>query len=302
MRVRPTARLAHQLRRWNTEVGMGSSTFSSRVHGVFTTDDGERRSSALCTAPMRPAVPTAIRAALAALGLSLTLSTLSCAAGTTMDAGPSAPTVEYVTEQEILTPLPLRVRLPASYGAEHVVVLYRTWGSRGWSQLELARSGQTWTGEVSCRQVSTVTGDTRYFFVALDGEGELVGGSGSPDWPHVATIVGSLPSGARSLPRGSVPLRCHDPADCPPDFPGCPAYAFSRRACRTARDCNDGDRCAWDGYCGPPYATELTKSVDGTEEEQLAAAVRAIRDRYRKSSSTSPRSTRGPSHASAVHR
>ena len=32
-------------------------------------------------------------------------------------------TVEYVTQQEILTPLPLRVRLPASYGAEHVVAV-----------------------------------------------------------------------------------------------------------------------------------------------------------------------------------
>ena len=202
-----------------------------------------------------------------------------------MDAGPATPTIEYVTEQEILTPLPLRVRLPASYGAEHVIVLYRTWGSRGWAQLELARDGQTWTGEVSCRQVSTVTGDTRYFFVALDAEGELVGGSGSPDWPHVATIVGSLPGGARSLPEGSVPLRCHDPADCPPDFPGCPAYAFVRKACRFDRDCSDGGRCAWDGYCGP--ATDVIAPVGGTDEEQLAAAVRAVRNRYRKSSSSS---------------
>lgn len=212
------------------------------------------------------------------------MSTASCGAGSTAEAGPAAPTVEYVTEQEILTPLPLRVRLPAAYGAEHVVVLYRTWGSQGWSQLELTRRGQTWTGEVSCRQVSTVTGDTRYFFVALDADGELVGGSGSPDWPHVATIVGSLQGGARSLPEGSVPLRCHDPADCPPDFPGCPAYAFARKTCRSDRDCSDHVRCAWDGYCGAP-SSEATTTVEGTEEEQLAAAVRAVRSRYRKTSS-----------------
>lgn len=209
------------------------------------------------------------------------VSAISCGGAALTEPGPATPTVEYVTQQEVLTPLPLRVRLPSSYGAEHVVVLYRTWGSRGWTQMELARAGQTWTGEVSCRQVSTVTGDTRYFFVALDAEGELVGGSGSPDWPHVATIVGSLPGGARALPEGSVPLRCHDPADCPPDFPGCPAYAFQRRACRSDRDCKDSDLCAWDGYCGVPSG-EVMMSVEGTEEEQLAAAVRAVRKRYRK--------------------
>src|SRR5262245_60944731 len=77
------------------------------------------------------------------------------------DPGPPAPVVEYVTKQEILTPLPLRVRLPARYGAENVLVFYHTWGSRGWGVLPLERSGQTWSGEVSCREVSTVTGDTK---------------------------------------------------------------------------------------------------------------------------------------------
>lgn len=222
--------------------------------------------------------------------LTFSILTASCAS-TAHDSGPSAPTVEYVTEQEILTPLPLRVRLPAATNAEHVIVLYRTWGSRTWSQLELARAGQTWTGEVSCRAVSTVTGDTRYFFVALDAEGELVGGSGSPDWPHVATIVGKLPFGTRTLQDGWIPMRCHDPADCPPDFPGCPAYAFTRTACRTDRDCKkEGDLCAWDGYCGSPSG-EVNASAGGTEEEQLAAAVRAVRQRYKKNASPAPRAT-----------
>ena len=35
---------------------------------------------------------------------------------------PSQPVVEYVTTQEILTPLPLRVWLPARYGAERVTI------------------------------------------------------------------------------------------------------------------------------------------------------------------------------------
>jgi hypothetical protein len=206
------------------------------------------------------------------------------AAPAVRDPGPAAPVVEYVSHQEILTPLPLRVRLPQKSGAEHVVVLFRTWGNRGWRQMELGRAGQTWSGEVSCRDVSTVTGDTKYFFVALDQEGELVGGSGSPDWPHVATIVGKLPDGPQSLPGGTIPMRCHDPADCPPDFPGCPAYAVKRRACRTSEQCPEGLSCAWDGYCGSASA-EIEPLADESDEEQLAHAVRTVKERFKKTAS-----------------
>jgi hypothetical protein len=187
--------------------------------------------------------------------------------------------VEHVNRQEILTPLPLRVRLPARYGAERVLVFFHTWGSRDWAMLELARAGQSWSGAVSCREVSTVTGDTRYFFVALDPEGRTVVGSGSPDWPHVATIVGSLPDGPQTLPGQWAPVRCHDPADCPPDFPGCPAYALLRPRCLSDDDCAGGRRCAWDGYCGA--ASEADVDPGGTDEERLARAVRAATRRYR---------------------
>lgn len=217
----------------------------------------------------------------------LALSSLSCAStGAVHDPGPAVPVVEYVTHQEILTPIPMRVRLPAASGAEHVVVLVRTWGSRGWRPMELERSGQTWSGEVSCREVSTVTGDTRYFFVALDGAGNPVGGSGSPDWPHVATVVGALPEGARSLSGGTIPLRCHDPADCPPDFPGCPAYAVQRSGCRMDSECAVGQRCNWDGYCATDSA-DPAPAVEQSEEEELEAAVRSVRQRYRRTASSS---------------
>jgi len=188
-----------------------------------------------------------------------------------VDPGPSAPVVEYLTRQEILTPLPLRVRLPSRYGAERVLVFVHLWGLPDWTALELDRSGQTWTGEVSCRAVSTVTGDTRYFFLALDRRGQVVVGSGSPEWPHVATIVGALPEGPRALPGDVTPLRCHDPADCPPDFPGCPAYAVVRPSCRSDVECPGGSRCAWDGYCD---ASPAVASDGATEEDRLASAVR----------------------------
>ncbi|MDB4933489.1 MAG: hypothetical protein JWP87_461 [Labilithrix sp.] len=218
----------------------------------------------------------------------LSFAALSCATVAPQELGPAAPSVEFVTRQEVLTPLPLRVRMPLASGTEHVVVLVRTWGSRGWHPMELARTGQTWEGEVSCREVSTVTGDTKYFFVALDAEGNPVGGSGSPDWPHVATIVGKLQEGAQSLPGGVIPMRCHDPADCPPDFPGCPAYAMRRKSCRTDRDCAGKQRCGWDAYCEAPARDS---SADGfseeAEQEELEAAVRSIRKRYGKTASSS---------------
>lgn len=217
--------------------------------------------------------------------LALGLFAMSCAPTVLMEPGPATPEVQYLTRQEILTPLPLRVRLPAAEGAEHVVVLFRTWGSRGWRNLELARVGQTWSGEVSCREVSTVTGDTKYFFVVLNGEGELVGGSGSPDWPHIATIVGALPDGPQSLPGTSATLRCHDPADCPPDFPGCPAYSMHRQSCRRDRDCGDSGRCAWDGYCGSPSG-EANATTHDSEEDDLEAAVRVVSNKYRKNASS----------------
>ncbi len=199
---------------------------------------------------------------------------------------PSEPVVEYVTTQEILAPLPLRVWLPARFRAERVLVFFKTWGSRRWDTLELARAGQTWAGEVSCREVSTVTGDTRYYFLAVDPANRVVIGSGWPEWAHVATVVSKLPGGPRALPGMAPPNRCHDPADCPPDFLGCPAYAVRRPACHEDADCREGSRCDWDGYCS---AASHEPEAD-SDDARLAVAVQAAlrRDRRVASAQYSP--------------
>jgi hypothetical protein len=195
---------------------------------------------------------------------------------------PIQPVVEFVSTQEILTPLPLRVWLPARYGADRVLVFFKTWGSRRWDSLELARADQMWAGEISCREVSTVTGDTHYYFLAVDTENRAVIGSGWPEWPHVATVVSKLPDGPRSLAGMAPPNRCHDPADCPPDFLGCPAYAVRRPACHENADCRGDTRCDWDGYC-----SEASPTADlGSDDAELAVAVRvALRKKRQVASS-----------------
>jgi hypothetical protein len=218
----------------------------------------------------------------AACVASLSMTSLGCThAMSSHEPEPASPVVDYVTQQEILTALPMRVRLPARYGAERVLVFFRTWGSRGWATMELARAGQSWSGEISCREVSTVTGDTRYFFLAFDDDGDAVVGSGSPEWPHVATVVRELTEGASALPGDVAPRRCHDPADCPPDFPGCPAYAVKRASCRVDHDCSENQRCAWDHYCETIVTSEDDADPNLSDEQLLARAVASAKRKYK---------------------
>ena len=169
-----------------------------------------------------------------------------------------------------------------------MLVFFQTWGTRHWDALELERAGQTWSGEVSCRQVSTVTGDTRYYFLAVDAQDRAVIGSGWPEWPHVATVVSRLPDGPHSLLGMAPPNRCHDPADCPPDFLGCPAYTLRRPGCHEDSDCRAGKRCDWDGYCS---ATSSDPYMD-SDDAELAAAVRSALHKHGKMASAQYSSSR----------
>jgi hypothetical protein len=216
---------------------------------------------------------------LASMGLVL----LVCACSLPVGAGAtSAPrvaeaSVEVVPEQAVLTALPLRVKLPDRVHPGRVLAFYRTWGSPSWESLELTRAGQAWTGSVSCREVSTVTGPTRFAFLALDAKGSDVSAGDPSFWPNVETHVRYLPEGPQTLDGLVAELPCHDPADCPPDVIGCPAYSFKRSSCSTDRECGPGGHCAWDGYCGEiSDFTGDTTGFDPTDEQLLAAAVRKV--------------------------
>ena len=189
------------------------------------------------------------RLALAAmLGLGCGCGPVNGAAPVT-EPGPRTPIVEQIREQEILTPVPVRLRLPSWIGAERVLVHYRSFGSQEWSALELARRGQTWDGAVPCLEVSTITGDLQYYLTAYDDDDRLVLSTGTESWPHLVSVHYRLDGGPRGLPGAPSPLRCPDPADCPPDFPGCPATVLARAPCDDDAHCPNGQGCNWDGYC-----------------------------------------------------
>ena len=165
------------------------------------------------------------------------------------DPGPAQPALETVPYQEILAPVPIRVRFPVRYGVEDVILYYRTFGERTWNALKLLRSGQTWHGAIGCLEVSTITGYLQFFLQGQDPGGHVVVATGTPSWPHVVQIASRLAYGPTSLPGDPPTWRCVDPADCPPGFPGCPSYVPRRPACESNADCANGDYCAWDGYC-----------------------------------------------------
>jgi hypothetical protein len=177
-----------------------------------------------------------------------------------VDPGPPQPLVETVPYQEILTPVPVRVGLPATVGIEQVLMLYRTFGTREWRSVPLERSGQFWQGAVDCLEVSTITGDLQFFLVGEDVESRVIAANGSPAWPFVVPIVYRAPDGPSALVGQAAPLRCSDPADCPPRFPGCTPFVPSRAPCGADADCGEGDYCAWDGYCDsvvPVFSAQL---------------------------------------------
>jgi hypothetical protein len=196
-----------------------------------------------------------LAATLVAVGCTSTLKNSDVA-----DPGPPQPVVETVPYQEILTPVPVRVGLPAKIGIEQVVMLYRTFGTREWSSVALQRAGQFWHGAVDCLEVSTITGNLQFFLVGEDATGRVVAANGSPAWPFVVPIVYRAPQGPSTLTGQAPPLRCADPADCPPGFPGCPHYIPRRAPCAVDADCANGDYCAWDGYCDavvPIFSAQL---------------------------------------------
>jgi hypothetical protein len=163
-------------------------------------------------------------------------------------AGPQVlhiPVREHKAEQGILTPIPIRIELPASINAQRVLVSYRLFGLKEWTTLELNRqSAQLFVGAIPCLEVSTVTGDVLNYIRVHDFEGAVVAYSGSRHQPYRVRIIHDT-----VRPDLASAARCPDPADCPVGLPGCPSERVGRIPCKSDDDCEGSSSCGWDGFC-----------------------------------------------------
>jgi hypothetical protein len=187
------------------------------------------------------------RSLLALCALS-TLVSLAAAENRKTSLGPSIlklRTLERKAEQGILTPVPLAIELPETLPTRRVLVHYRIHGSRDWTTLELLRYGKRWVGAIPCLEVSTITGDIKYYIRIHDAAGAVIAYSGSRHAPYRVTIryEAAPPAADSAAPR------CPDPADCPPGLLGCPSARVERIPCRSDDDCEGDSSCGWDGFC-----------------------------------------------------
>lgn len=157
------------------------------------------------------------------------------------------PELERRADQGILRPVPILTELPRDIAvrARRVLVHYRLWGDPDWTTLELRRNGARYQGAIPCLEISTVTGDLKYYIRVHDGVGRVIATGASRAKPYRVSIRhdSTLEEGAETR------AKCPDPADCPRGLPGCPSERVIAIACQTDRDCEGGTTCSWRGFC-----------------------------------------------------
>lgn len=139
-----------------------------------------------------------------------------------------------------MTPLPLFVELPTGVAAAKVQAFYKAFGATAWKSLELRPIGSGWGGEIPCLDVGSATGTLVYYVQAFDAEKNLISWSGTRGAPASVPIKSSIEGAAPHLPGEQAPLRCPDPGDCPPDFPGC----HGAKPAEEPGACEPGSACA----------------------------------------------------------
>jgi hypothetical protein len=157
------------------------------------------------------------------------------------------PVQERREEQGILRPIPISVELPGDVGwnAARVLVSYRLWGEPGWTTIQLRAVGQRYEGAIPCLEVSTVTGDFRYYIRVHDAHGRVIAQGASRASPYIVTIKHDA-----MLTTAPSRAKCPDPTSCPPGFPGCPSEIVDV-VCESDSDCEEGTECNPRGICTP---------------------------------------------------
>lgn len=157
------------------------------------------------------------------------------------------PKLERQAEQGILRPVPITADLPTDIAlrARRVLVHYRLWGDPDWTTLELLRNGARYEGAIPCLEISTVTGDLKYYIRVHDIEGRVIATGASRADPYRVTIKHD----DQLEPGQEHTIKCPDPADCPRGLLGCPSERVVQIACKTDADCEGGSTCSWRGFC-----------------------------------------------------
>jgi hypothetical protein len=158
------------------------------------------------------------------------------------------PDLERAAEQGILRPVPLAVELPGEVAerARRVLVHYRPWGYTEWVSLELRPVGEgRYRGAIPCMEISTVTGDLKYYIRVHDVAGQVIATGASRAAPYRVTIKNDALLTADKRKK----KKCPDPADCPPGLLGCPSARVAAIQCKSDADCEGGQTCSWKGFC-----------------------------------------------------
>jgi len=156
------------------------------------------------------------------------------------------PESQRMAEQGILRPVPVVADLPMDIAVRtrRVLVHYRLWGDPDWTTLELRRNGARYEGAIPCLEISTVTGDMKYYIRVHDAEGKVIATGASRADPYRVTIKHD-----EQLETTAPRAKCPDPADCPRGLPGCPSERVVEIACQSDADCEGGSTCSWRGFC-----------------------------------------------------
>jgi hypothetical protein len=157
--------------------------------------------------------------------------------------------------QQVETPLPLYVQVPAGSGAVKVVVRFKPVGASNWKTASMRKMADGYGGEIPCSDVGNSEGELRYYIQALDANGDVVAASGGSATPQGVAIVKKLDGDKPHLPGQPPPEACKpgpapvegnppestDASDCPPSFPGC--HREGPVSCDSKDDCMAGEAC-----------------------------------------------------------
>jgi hypothetical protein len=173
------------------------------------------------------------------------------------------------TEQLSQTAIPIFVKKSTELDIATVKVMYRSTGMKKPKSAEMSETDDGYTYLIPCTDVFEPV--VEYFIVAKDGDGKMVGNSGTSDAPIAVPIVSVRTAAAPSLPGQVAPSQCSSDDECPPGMPGCGGSAGLGDTCSSDSDCSKGLVCD-DDFC----------SSGEREEEEEEEASSGGRKRYKK--------------------